>query len=472
MPDFRLGDALDRLRELPSESVHFAMTSPPYWALRNYANLPGQDGLEKSPAEYIARQMAVFDEVRRVLRPDGTLSVNIGATFSSAGGSGRQGATGQRADRSFTLERDGGTSPADGIPAKSLCLIPERFALAMVERGWVLRNKVVWHKRNSMPSSARDRMKCTYEPCYFFAKSGKYYSDVEAVRQQLTGAAQERRKYGYRHFAEGNRVGSPEDNRGTGHAMPAIGIDTSAGANPGDYLDGADWPEDVLELTAQPSKLQHFAMYPVRLPLWFMRWLMPRAVCPECGKAWRRETVKGEPVQQHWAPGTQEKIDIAQGRHGDTSVMNTGHVSPSMTLGWQPACECGKAPIGPTILDPYAGAGTTAAAAEYLWTHPAEGLDTVLAGARMEPTRPGGSSKFHSGDGSQRPEYAKARMVKTGQPTSVFQPYLPGRALMIELNPDYADHYQARRDECFASLMDQPPALATAPDTPLLENCT
>jgi len=200
-------------------------------------------------------------------------------------------------------------------------------------------------------------------------------------------------------------------------------------------------------------------MYPVRLPLWFMRWLMPRKCCSECGMAWGRVVEsKGGTTGKSWHDHSD---DAAAGMHqtqdsiGNAANEN-GEKYSRTTLRWQPRCECGAEAIGPTILDCYSGPGTSAAAAEYLWTNKAEGYDTVLADAKTVATRPGKASKHHEDDGSQRPEYAKARMVKTGTPTSVYCEWLPGKALMLDLDPAVEKLYPRRRDECFNAMQDGP----------------
>jgi len=428
--EYRIGDSAEQLKAVPAASVHFAMTSPPYWALRDY-QVAGQIGLEKTPAEYIASLMAVFDQLHRALRDDGTLVVNIGDTYfgdSPIRGGGRRSA-----------------SRMGGLRQKSLTCIPERFVLAMIERGWILRNKVVWHKTNCMPTSAGDRLRCSWEPCFVFSKQGKYYSDLEAVRRAHAEVSITR-SAPHRADVIGN-IQHPQC--ADGQTIKAPQFCNPAGANPG----------DVLELASQPSPIKHSAMYPVRLPLFFCRWLMPRKVCPECGKAWRRNiktrlehTTRKPAPNKGRLPQPGERImgEQAANRTADGWIPNREKITT--TLGWSPGCKCGKEPVGPTILDPFAGPGTTAAAAEWLWRNPAEGMDTVLANARTVPTRPGSGSKFVEGDGSKRPEYAKARMVRTGTPTNVLQPFLPGKAVMIDLDARCEGLYRARRDECFDSL--------------------
>jgi len=139
--------------------VDCVVTSPPYWQLRDYGG-KGQIGREPTVAEYIERLCAVFDEVKRVLKPSGTCWVNLGDTYASCG----------RTRRQFAGHR-----PGFKVQAKSLVLIPFRFAVEMVDRGWRLRNVIIWQKPNCLPSSARDRFTVDFEYLFFFARSGRYF---------------------------------------------------------------------------------------------------------------------------------------------------------------------------------------------------------------------------------------------------------------------------------------------------------
>lgn len=443
---YHIGDCVESLKGIADRSVHFSCCSPPYWALRNYSNLAGQHGLEESPADYIAQQMQVFDEVQRVLRDDGSLVVNLGDTFNANQGAGFNA---QRhhdaANRNTRLPQPSGIQP------KSLCLIPYRFALAMLDHGWICRNVIVWKKKSAMPTSARDRMRCSWEPCFVFVKKGRYYSDVEAVRVQSATAP---------HAA--GRADTPQYGDDAGNRKRTLGIGSDRPWAPG----GASNPGDVLTLGPQPSNIEHYAMYPVRLPLWFMRWLMPRKVCSECGMAWGRVTETD--YRKGYRTG-----HLGYKARGGPKGMTDMSKYPALdkhttTLHWEPRCKCGAEPVGPTILDCYAGPGTTAAAAEWLWTHKDEGYDTILADPKMVATRPAKTSKHHEGDGSQRPEYAKARMVRTGKPTNVYCEWLPGEAIMLDLDGRCEQLHQQRLDECFDSLTEGP-GKAMKYDLPLLK---
>ncbi len=164
------GDALTQLRTLPTASAHMAITSPPYWQQRDY-HVAGQLGLEASYEAYITKLCDVFDEVKRVLRPDGTAWVNLADSYSGSGG--------QLPSPLHTKARRLGhtlpVQPRTSLPRKSLCLIPFRFALEMVRRGWLLRNTIIWHKPNVVPESVKDRFTLDFEYLFFFASSRRYY---------------------------------------------------------------------------------------------------------------------------------------------------------------------------------------------------------------------------------------------------------------------------------------------------------
>jgi DNA modification methylase len=170
------GDAHQVLKQLPDECVDCVVTSPPYWALRDYG-VKGQLGLEPTFHEYLDKLCAVFDEVRRALEPTGTCWVNMGDTYSSPmKGSGDKGEMGDGVYG--RLKRRAGFAKVKlktGLPPKTLCQIPSRFAIAMTDRGWLLRNEIIWWKPNCMPQSARDRFTVDFEKLFFFVKSRRYY---------------------------------------------------------------------------------------------------------------------------------------------------------------------------------------------------------------------------------------------------------------------------------------------------------
>jgi len=176
------GDCLGVLKTLPNESVDMVMTSPPYWALRDYG-VEGQLGLEPTFQEYINKLCDIFDEVRRVLKKEGTCWVNLGDTYASGikgqGGSGcNLGPTGSQTQLSNAGSRFSHKVKTDTVD-KCLLQIPSRFAIEMCNRGWILRNEIIWHKPNCMPSSVKDRFTVDFEKIFFFTKSKKYYFETQ-----------------------------------------------------------------------------------------------------------------------------------------------------------------------------------------------------------------------------------------------------------------------------------------------------
>lgn len=164
------GDALSVLQTLPAASINTCCTSPPYFALRDYG-VAGQIGLEPNYTEYITKLCDVFDQIRRVTKLDGTLWVNMGDSYSGSCG-GRPSPFQAKARRfNYNFPKP----PRTDIPRKSLCLIPFRFAIEMVRRGWILRNVLIWKKPNALPESVTDRFTVDFEYLFFFAKSRFYY---------------------------------------------------------------------------------------------------------------------------------------------------------------------------------------------------------------------------------------------------------------------------------------------------------
>jgi site-specific DNA-methyltransferase (adenine-specific) len=169
------GEALKVLKRLPTESVDCVVTSPPYWSLRDYG-VRHQLGLEERPEEYIERLCAIFDEVRRVLKPDGTCWVNLGDAYTTR--SSKTGKTAKQPQPILSAASNKALNfrrPLAKLPAKCLVQLPARFALSMIDRGWILRNEIIWHKPNCLPQSARDRFTVDFERLFFFVKQRHYY---------------------------------------------------------------------------------------------------------------------------------------------------------------------------------------------------------------------------------------------------------------------------------------------------------
>ena len=200
------GDCRSVLAELPDESVHCVVTSPPYWGLRDYG-VGGQLGLEPTPEEYVANMVGVFREVRRVLRNDGTLWLNLGDSYATGAGSvgdrpgggkqgdawnGHRGSRGGSSKQPHTGNAIGPATqpnrlPLPGLKAKDLVGIPWRVAFALQADGWYLRSDIIWAKPNPMPESVTDRPTKSHEYLFLLSRSPRYYYDAEAVKEPSIG---------------------------------------------------------------------------------------------------------------------------------------------------------------------------------------------------------------------------------------------------------------------------------------------
>ena len=185
--EIKQGDALTILKTMPSESVHCCITSPPYWGLRDYG-VDGQLGLEKTPEEYVARMVTIFREVRRALRDDGTLWLNLGDSYAREGGTGPKLRHWDGREKDVGKEMNGFRNLAHEIGAKpkDLVGIPWMVAFALRADGWYLRQDIIWHKPNPMPEPVTDRCTKAHEYVFLMAKSAKYYYDNEAIKEPST----------------------------------------------------------------------------------------------------------------------------------------------------------------------------------------------------------------------------------------------------------------------------------------------
>ena len=247
------GDALDVLRTLPDNSVHCCITSPPYYALRDYG-AEGQIGRENTPAQYVERLTEVFSEVRRVLRPNGTLWLNIADTYA---GKGNQG---DSVDPKYPNGRTGQTvainRKVEGCKAKDMIGIPWMLAFALRDTGWYLRSDIIWQKANPMPESCKDRPSRCYEHIFLMAKSRKYYFNAEAIAEPVTESTpmRMRRKFGKNKYSAGIPGQTHQhlnDYRPNGYAEEDIPLLRNK--------------RDVWQINSVPYKGAHFAAYPPKL---------------------------------------------------------------------------------------------------------------------------------------------------------------------------------------------------------------
>jgi DNA modification methylase len=336
------GDCIEGLRTLPDASVHCCVTSPPYWGLRDYGH-DGQIGLESTPEAYVARMVEVFREVRRVLREDGTLWLNLGDSYTSTA-QGTQNAPqpkGSKADPQQWANR----RPFTGLKPKDLVGIPWRVAFALQADGWWLRQDIIWHKPNPMPESVRDRCTKAHEYVFLLTKSERYFYDAEAVSEASIGTSA-RPRFG------GSKYGDSSDPK---HA-------TKSG---NEYQDtGSRNRRSVWTVTTKPYKGAHFATMPPDLvePC-ILAGTSEEGCCPHCGSPWARVTERKKLTRPRPNAYTKRQGDEGTGNSCANSVAGVA----VETKGWQPTCKCQEHRPEPClVLDPFAGSGTTLAVAARL----------------------------------------------------------------------------------------------------------
>lgn len=318
-----IGDSLEELGKLPDGIAQTCITSPPYWGLRDYGP-EGQIGLEETPEDYVARLVKVFREVRRVLRDDGTLWLNIGDSYNGSGGAGGDYSEGG-------LKEGQPKYPGRFVPTlkrKDLCMIPARLALALQDDGWYLRSDIIWSKPNCMPESVRDRPTKAHEYIFLFAKSEHYFYDCEAIREEpktySPAMSWEERK------AIGDSSGNREADR-----FNEITSKITFGNNPMGKNKRSVW-----EVPTSGYPGAHFAVYPPALVEPCLLAGTPEKSCPRCGAPWERVLEKVGSARMFIPDGIAEEYE---------------------TSGFVAKCKCpnndgsGKA----IVLDPFLGSGTT-----------------------------------------------------------------------------------------------------------------
>jgi len=405
-PDFTLyvGDVRDVLTELPAESVQCVVTSPPYWGLRDYGTgtwaggdpecdhrandrfssktglrdvtratvlveqeakgTPYRDvcgrcgaqrqdsqlGLESTPGEYVAQMVAVFAQVRRVLRKDGVCWLNIGDTYSQGGGP-----PGSSKQASNAGSLDTSRRAADfGAKPKDLVGIPWMLAFALRADGWYLRSEVIWAKPNPMPESVVDRPTKAHEQVFLLTRSPRYFYDVDAIREPLAVAL----------HAPGNRPRSTvfgQDFDGDGRSDAVWG--STLGRN----------ARSVWEIATEAYPDAHFATFPTELARrCIVAGTSERGCCPVCGTCWTRVVER---------QASNHKAFDHPARTGGAISGGVGRNFPDVELrsvGWSPGCACvctvvetGEVdqpydPVPCTVLDPFMGSGTVAHVARTL----------------------------------------------------------------------------------------------------------
>lgn len=241
-----VGDCLQSMAFLDDKSVHTCVTSPPYFGLRDYG-VDGQIGLEPTPDEFVATLVAVFREVRRVLRDDGTLWLNLGDSYArppAKGGSGPGGKNREWYGESYGQAR--GAKIPEGLKDKDLIGIPWRVAFALQADGWYLRQDIIWHKPNPMPESVRDRCTKAHEYIFLLSKGPKYYFDHEAIKEPVSPDMLRRAKAGH--------------TRGQGKLDKSR--NDAATVRPTNITGTTRNRRSVWTVTTKPFKGAHFATFP------------------------------------------------------------------------------------------------------------------------------------------------------------------------------------------------------------------
>ena len=372
------GDA--RHVPLADNAVHCVITSPPFFGLRDY-NVAGQLGLETTIEAYVANLVAVFREVWRVLRKDGTVWLNLGDSYSGSWGnySGQNRGNGTQrtianGSRIHQPSYDGleqwrppttNTSSA-GLKNKDLCMIPARVALALQADGWTLRSMIPWLKRNPMPESVLDRPASAIEYIFLLTKTEKYYYDAEAIKQPSV-TKDPRRPY----TSNGAKM---LDGRSVWHSGERRnGTDFSARArrNSDWFFDSwqgllQDEDDDPLALVVNTNgyKGAHFATFPSKLiePL-IKAGSSEKGVCTKCGGPYSRSLERR--VMQ---PGITGGKTLYDKHRPDGGILRAGGfgAGSTTTLGWQPSCTCNAPRKKAVLFDPFGGAGTVGFTADRL----------------------------------------------------------------------------------------------------------
>ena len=415
------GEVLDILRTLPDESVNCCVTSPPYWGLRDYgtAEWEGGDaecehiqsenkhggeradrnqegykkqyknicskcgafrkdkqlGLERTPEEYVARMVEIFREVRRVLRKDGTLWLNLGDSYNSHScGNGNVG--GIEGNRKNKKDNTANTHRGNvGLKDKDLVGIPWRVAFALQADGWYLRQDIIWHKPNPMPESVTDRCTKSHEYVFLMSKSAKYYYDHEAIKEPSTTfenrppGVERNRLYDYNskenQYPEAYLKNIKGDKSGRGVIRTTEGLNlktqdekTSATRN----------RRSVWTVTTKPFREAHFATYPRDLIRPMIQAGCPGQVCVKCGKP--RERIMeytGNKLNRAGKISDPIPNGCKTARHNnvsESSALLSGVVKEYKTTG-HTDCGCNAGFEPGIVLDPFMGSGTTAIEAIY-----------------------------------------------------------------------------------------------------------
>jgi len=358
--DVRYGDAWVLADQLEPDSIDCIVTSPPYWSLRDYGH-PGQFGLERTPHEYVTKLVDLFARLRPALKDCGTVWLNLGDSYAgswgaqSRGGSSspRQGLSAVQIAAAPRLEENTGSlTRTPGLKPKDLVGIPWRVAFALQTDGWYLRSDIIWAKPNPMPESVTDRPTKSHEYVFLLAKDRRYLIDREGMSEPVRSDRSPSRK---------------AKRQGAGRA------DLRPAGRPYDGTKTERNIRTVWTITSKPYRGAHFATMPPELAERCIKaGTSARGVCPYCGRPWVRVVARETSFEGGSGRAGRSAEDVNAsgkwrngGRVGNANL-KLGPTVTAETLGWQATCPCGADPVPATVLDPFAGSGTTLYVADRL----------------------------------------------------------------------------------------------------------
>lgn len=327
------GHCMDLFKQLDNESIDSVITSPPYWQLRDY-KWDGQWGLEPTFQLYLEHLWEMMDEVWRVLKPSGTVWINLGDTYGTKSGNFQGG---NQIENKIKYVGGIDDYTKEDNYHKCLLLIPHRFAIGCIDRGWIMRNDIIWAKRNGMPESTKDRFSKKHEYFFFMVKSDRYYFDLESVKDRT-----KTKDTSTRNRDETKLNNTPGRTKMSG--LKTNGYDTK---NPGSVSDFWDIP-------TQPSSDDHFASYNDKLIGKPIVAGCPQYVCIKCGKP-RESIIKNTPMVVNLSKRT-EKMCLPKNKR----VLSGTMISPARNeiIGLTD-CGCKSGFRAGIILDPFCGTATT-----------------------------------------------------------------------------------------------------------------